>query len=394
VSHRQVNIELADVTAALVQRIPAMLCDVRDALAVRQPEYASFLAERLDEVGQAAAPFMARLVESARGSCNELSTEVSALEQAAFEEVGRQQFQQGREITSLLAAYRIGARVAWQHASDAVLSQGFPAGALAALGSALFSAVDEMSAASLRGYLEEHAVAMSSRERSREELAELLLSDRAERAAVRAAAERAGWRLPAKAAVILVDPDNEVARKLLSFDGDVCLRLWRDDRLIAILPDPDAPGRRDRLVTTLRGVGAVLGVPVPIDQLPVSLSIARLAAGLRRRRVLAGDPLFAEDHLDTLIVHQDDRLLAALRARCLAPLSGLREPSRQRLEETLRSWLHNLGDQKAVAAELHIHPQTVRYRLRQLRERYGAALDDARLRESLVLALAWGQAAA
>jgi DNA-binding PucR family transcriptional regulator len=199
--------------------------------------------------------------------------------------------------------------------------------------------------------------------------------------------------LPAKAAAVVVEPDNEVARKLLGFDGNACLRLWRDDRLIAILPDPDAPGRRDRLASTLRGVGAVLGVPVPIDQLPVSLSIAQLAMRLRRRRVLAGDPLFAEDHLDTLIVHQDDRLLAALRARCLAPLSGLREPARDRLEETLRSWLRNLGDQKAVAAELHIHPQTVRYRLRQLRECYGPALDDRRLRESLVLALAWGRAA-
>jgi len=126
----------------------------------------------------------------------------------------------------------------------------------------------------------------------------------------------------------------------------------------------------------------------------VSLSIAQLAMRLRRRGLLTDDPLFAEDHLDTLIVHQDDRLLTALRARCLAPLSGLREPARRRLEETLRSWLHNLGDQKAVAAELHIHPQTVRYRLRQLRECYGPALDDRRLRESLVLALAWGRTAA
>jgi DNA-binding PucR family transcriptional regulator len=43
-----------------------------------------------------------------------------------------------------------------------------------------------------------------------------------------------------------------------------------------------------------------------------------------------------------------------------------------------------------MAADLHIHPQTVRYRLRQLHERFGDALDDPHVRESLVLALAWG----
>ncbi len=49
------------------------------------------------------------------------------------------------------------------------------------------------------------------------------------------------------------------------------------------------------------------------------------------------------------------------------------------------------GDRAAVAADLHIHPQTVRYRLKQLRELFGPDLDgdpDTRLR--LTLALAWG----
>ena len=387
-------LELGGITAALVQRVPAILSEVRDLLAKRQPEYAQFLAERFDEVGQGAVPFMARLVELAERDSHEVPTQVaSGLEQAVFEEIGRQQFRDGREVTSLLAAYRIGALVAWQHATDAALEQGIRADALASLGAALFSAVDEMSAASLRGYLQEHAMAASGRERSREELAELLLSDRAHTGAVRAAADRAGWRLPERATVVLVYPDNEVARNLLCFDGDSCLRLRRDDTLIAIVPDPDGPGRRERLTKALRGAGAVVGVAVPVSQLSVSLSVAQLAAWLRRRQVLADDPLFADEHLDALIVHQDDRLLGALRARCLAPLSGLPEPARQRLQDTLRSWLHHLGDHRAIADELHIHPQTVRYRLRQLRERYGTALDDEHLRETLVLALAWGPGA-
>src|SRR5207302_6195393 len=111
---------------------------------------------------------------------------------------------------------------------------------------------------------------------------------------------------------------------------------------------------------------------------------------LRRAGVLPDDPLFADEHLDALIVHQDGRLLTALRRRYLAPLADLPEPTRERMLETLRSWLCNLGDRKAMAADLHIHPQTVRYRLRQLRDHFGDSLDDPHLRGPLVLALAWG----
>jgi hypothetical protein len=52
----------------------------------------------------------------------------------------------------------------------------------------------------------------------------------------------------------------------------------------------------------------------------------------------------------------------------------------------------NMGNRKAVADELHVHPQTVRYRLTQLRELFGSALDDPATRAALLLALAWGPA--
>jgi hypothetical protein len=264
---------------------------------------------------------------------------------------------------------------------------------MAALGSAVFAAVDQLSAASLRGYLREHSVAASSRERYRDELGELLLSGEADTARVRVAAAKAQWPVPHEAAAMIVDPDSEVARGLLSSEGAGCLRLRQGDALVAVVPDPNGPGRRERLRARLRGAGTVLGLPVPVEELATSLAVARIAVRLRRAGVLLDDPLFADEHLDALIVHQDDRLLAALRQRYLAPLADLPEPARERMLDTLRSWLCNLGDRKAMAAELHIHPQTVRYRLRQLRDRFGDTLDDPHLRGQLLLALAWGPAA-
>ncbi len=41
----------------------------------------------------------------------------------------------------------------------------------------------------------------------------------------------------------------------------------------------------------------------------------------------------------------------------------------------------------AVAEALHVHPQTVRYRLAQLRELFGPALDSPAARFGLLLAL-------
>ena len=80
-------------------------------------------------------------------------------------------------------------------------------------------------------------------------------------------------------------------------------------------------------------------------------------------------------------------LCADLRAAVLAPLADLRPSTAQRLSETLRSWLLHQGRRDAVAAELHVHPQTVRYRMGQLRELYGERLDDPRTVLELLLAL-------
>jgi sugar diacid utilization regulator len=193
------------------------------------------------------------------------------------------------------------------------------------------------------------------------------------------------------AAVVLINPDNEVGRALLDRLDDSCLRLRRGQMLVAIVPDPEGPGQRKRLATALRGAGAVVGATVPVDRLPASVSLAEHA--VRLRHVVPDDPLFVDEHLDALVVHRDDLLLTALRRQYLAPLAGLPESTRDRLLETLKSWLLHMGNRKAVADELHVHTQTVRYRLAQLRELFGSALDDPSTRAALLLALAWGPGA-
>jgi DNA-binding PucR family transcriptional regulator len=95
-----------------------------------------------------------------------------------------------------------------------------------------------------------------------------------------------------------------------------------------------------------------------------------------------------DDVLPELILGADPGALADLRAQALAPLADLPPGTAARLAETLRSWLLNRGRRDEVAAELFVHPQTVRYRMGQVRALFGEALDDPRGVLALTIALA------
>jgi DNA-binding PucR family transcriptional regulator len=88
-----------------------------------------------------------------------------------------------------------------------------------------------------------------------------------------------------------------------------------------------------------------------------------------------------------LLVHRDEALLEDVRRRALAPLEELRGTTRGRLEDTLRAYLDHAGRMEPTAHALGVHPQTVRYRVSQLRDLLGAALDTADGRLMLAVAL-------
>jgi hypothetical protein len=241
----------------------------------------------------------------------------------------------------------------------------------------------------VRGYLQAQLDDSRLRERQREDLAQLLISGRGGSEAMRAAALRAGWVVPERAALMLADPDDENARRIIDRLDAGCLPLRQRDLYGAILPDTHTPYSRNRLARELRGAHAVIGYAVPFDRLPRTVEATRVIAGLRRAGVVSGDPIFADEHLDTIIVWRDPALTEALRQQVLAPLAELPDSSRRRMVETLTSWLRHQGARREMAEELRIHPQTVRYRIAQLRELFGDTLDSPRGRARLFLALAW-----
>src|SRR5918996_1218353 len=122
-----------------------------------------------------------------------------------YVDLGRGEFQSGRSLDALLAAYRVGARLAWRRFVEAGVAGGLPPDDIYALGEAIFAYIDELSAESAEGYAEEQTAAAGERERRRRRLVRLLAQDPpAGQEALRTAATAAGWTLPRGGVAALV----------------------------------------------------------------------------------------------------------------------------------------------------------------------------------------------
>jgi hypothetical protein len=247
------------------------------------------------------------------------------------------------------------------------------------LAEAVFAFIDEISAASAEGHAFEQSLAAGELRDRRRQLVDTLLTDpQSPPEEVEHAARAAGWSVPARLAVLVVDRAGaeRVAARLpapVVVAGDC-----------AIVPDPDGPGRHDELRRALRDARGALGPTVPASEAVESERRARLAF----EHLTADGPLvLADAHLLDLMLLRDPRLAGDLARSRLAPLDDLPASQRDRLLETLRAWLDAHGEARPAAERLHVHVQTVRYRLGQLEDLLGDALSDPDCRLELELAL-------
>jgi DNA-binding PucR family transcriptional regulator len=64
-----------------------------------------------------------------------------------------------------------------------------------------------------------------------------------------------------------------------------------------------------------------------------------------------------------------------------------RDPAQASPRETALAFVRRRGNSVEMATELHVHPQTARYRVARLRELLGEQLDDPDARFELEIAL-------
>lgn len=290
-----------------------------------------------------------------------------------YERIGSAEYLAQRPLQAVLAAYRVGALATWRGLSALSTGAGIDAVQTARLAEACFAYIDEISAVSAAGYAQEQSADAGRREVLRAELVEALI-DPAGQSRVAAAAARLGWPLPQRLLVAVWSAAAAPPGLLAAGVGEL---------MVAVLGEGQA-----MQVQQLERLNASLGTLGALGDAPDSYHRAR---ALHRLRGRAGVPdrglARAADHLPALLLAADDGLAEALVTDVLQPLSEMDEHRRAVMVDTAASWLLLGGSRNAVAAQLHVHPQTVAYRMESVRTVFADELASTSGRWRLLLAL-------
>jgi hypothetical protein len=375
------------VSEALRPAVPRLVDEMIDAIRAEIPAYDRPLQGDFgDRVRGSTASSVERFLALIAGEERDVRGTSSDL----YVELGRNEVRSGRPIDTLLGAYRIGARVMWRGFAAEGARAGIEPDVLYRLAEALFAYVDELSHESSDGYAEELAQRHGARERERERMLEVLMrKPPADAVVVHAQAARAEWKLPDEVAPVATPAARMPARQLEHRLPDGSMAATLEGMTVALVPDLDTPGRTAELERALEGAPAARGAQVPSLEAAEEVERAVLAVALQQAGVLPTEGLVdTGDHLVALILHRDPERARSLADRALEPLDRLSAGTKAKLTETLACWLDNACNTGDTARALHVHMQTLRYRLRQLEEVFGEErLNSGDKRLELQLAL-------
>src|SRR3954467_8125355 len=350
----------AAVADAMRRELPSVAGATVAAIVVEVPSYADAFAgemgRTIENAVQLALGGFLELASATGGG--DASTPIQPALDGAYA-LGRGEARSGRSMDALLGAYRVGARVSWRHMAASAVTAGLTVAQLARFAELVFAYIDQLSAASVAGHSDELATSGRVRERYLERLADQVGAGGGgarprgggpaggPRSDLVAATERADWA-PARTLTAVILPEARVRGALASLDPRT-LRSTEEvpapssSGELVVLLVPDAEGRsRPALMRSLGDREAVVGPARPWTE--VHSSYARALRALQLGLTAGGpEPLDSEVRLADLVLRADETALADLRAQALAPLAGLGESAREKLTETLRSWLVHHG---------------------------------------------------
>lgn len=381
-----------EVSGALREHVPEVVEAIIEAIQRDVPAYSRPLEGDFgDAVRRGVEVALNRLLLELPGN-----DEPALPEQArrVYTGLGKGEARSGRPLEALLGAYRIGARVAFRVISRLGLDAGLDPVLLLPLGEAIFLYIDELSTASIEAFSAEQYRQAGERDRRRAELADQLIAGGLDEAQARTLSMAAAWRLPVDVVVVALPSSRADGLRIAL--GESALVTTRDEVTVAVLPAPTSGSAQEALHRSLGRRAAWVGPVRAWQQAGSSFRAARSAmiTLTPKPRTDGGQvdegPWRVADHLSALVLRWEPDLVNELAAQRLAPLAELRPSQRQRLVETLSAWLRHQGERNAVAQELHVHRQTVGYRINQLREVFGDQLDDPQVRFELELVLRAG----
>ncbi|WP_433334123.1 PucR family transcriptional regulator [Spirillospora sp. CA-294931] len=369
------------IVAILRPEIPALIDDIVGEIGSAIPEFVDPGREPRAGLRAAAEQALATFMDLLSGSTDSVERR-----DELCRALGRREAHEGRSMDALQAAYRTGVQVAWRRATEVGRRRGLSSAVMSRLADAAFSYIDELATLSVEGYMEAKARSSERRVERHRLLLDLVLKRPAvARAALVAPAEEAGWDVPDEVTMVALPAQ---ARCLIeALDPDVLADAGPPDPIL-LVPGPLDRGRRAMLAAAIPERRAAAGLTVLLEDARDSLRWARQALALVDAGILEDDGLVVcEDHLLELWLLSDGALLDQIARRRLARMARLSRTQHGRLTETLGAWLETQGNAVDTARILQVHPQTVRYRMRQVSELFGAELADADSRFTLELVL-------
>ncbi|MGP0101876.1 MAG: PucR family transcriptional regulator [Solirubrobacteraceae bacterium] len=290
---------------------------------------------------------------------------------------------EGVRLEDLLRSFGLAHQLGWEllrrHA------RGDESDVLLELAAPLARYVDQVSAVVTETYLAERELLVSEDERRTRSLLDRLCVDSPLDAADSELAEWLGVpldRLYAPFAVVLPGrpPHSHAALAARLRGGGWRLAVTQSDCVVGLTWKPLD------LLDLGEGPEAILaiGEPTPRGELAVAREEVTLLAEHARRVGLLGR-LNAEDHLLEILLERSPRLAARLRGKVLA---GLGDDDRGELAHTLAILIGCRLDRTATSAALHIHRNTLAYRLKRIEQITGLDLGSPRDLACVYVALA------
>ena len=295
------------------------------------------------------------------------------LEQAA--EIGRERAEQGLAVDAVLHAYRISISALWARFGELARERGADVTSVLAFSETLWLWADAVMDIVATAHKQVELEQAREEQQRRDAFVLALLTGTLGAAELRRDSATHGLdadRLytpfrarAATAAGAAPTPLGHRAAAALAGEGG-----------LAIAIDRDVAGIAARAPDAVPGVVAGLGPPARLEALPSAFAMASRA--LQTAVAFGQEGAFSLADLSIRpAILADEALGDAFAARYLEPLEGLGRLGAE-LDITLRTWFDQEMRIDETAKALHVHPNTLRHRLRRFEEATGATLRDPR----------------
>src|SRR3954447_7112254 len=288
------------------------------------------------------------------------------LEQAAA--IGRERAEQGLTVDAVLHAYRITVTAVWSRFGELARERGADVTSVLAFSETLWVWADAVMDIVGAAHREVELEQAREEQQRRDAFLLALLTGTPDAAELRR--DSATFGLDADR---LFTPFRARGPGALSHQAMVALT--GEDGLVMTL-DRDLAGIATRPPAALPGIVTGIGPAVRLEALPAAFAMASRALQTAVAFGQEGAFTLADLSIRPAIV-ADEVLGDAFAARYLEPLAGLGRLGAE-LEETLRTWFDQGMRVDETARALHVHPNTLRHRLRRFEETTGTTLRDPR----------------